>query len=269
MKNFKDSRVNTNGFDRVVVKVHGIEQVLYTAGRGPALFYFHGASTFHGFDFARDWLNDFRVFVPYHPGFGESSDAVHLTSTQDYAIHYRALLDELGLDVIHLVGCSLGGRLAAEFALNYPDRVASLTLLCPAGMNCPQTPMADLGSIPPQELPGYLVHNTRVLEPFLPTAEDPAFNAIRARESVTISRITQPGFISPLINSTTDNLKPETLLLWGENDRVIPLEQAAVWKRKFPNIQIETLKSVGHLILDESKNSRQRVASFCKKVNAN
>ena len=266
MTRLKDSRVSTLGFERVVINVQGVEQVFYTAGDGPALFYFHGASTFHGFDFARDWLNDFRVYLPYHPGFGESADAISLTSTQDYTRHYSALLDQLELDSIHLAGCSLGGRLAAEFALTYPDRVSSLVLLCPAGLDCPTAPMTDLSSVSAQDLPSYLIENTKILTPFLPTAEDSEFNAMRERESVTLKRVLQEGFRSPLINSTPTKLDSATLLMWGNNDRVIPVAQAAAWQAKFPAIQIETLEGVGHLILDESPIARQRVISFCKKT---
>lgn len=263
MTYLKDSRVSTHGFERIAITVRGVEQVFYTAGNGPALFYFHGASTFHGFDFARDWLADFRVYLPYHPGFAESADAVQLNSSLDYARHYLALLDALQLDSINLVGCSFGGRLAAEFTLQYPQRVSNLVLLCPAGLDCPEAPMTNLGAVPGKELPGYLIEDTQILAPFLPTADDPEFNAIRARESLTLSKLTRHGFRSPLINSDSAALRPPTLLLWGEKDRVIPVAQAAAWQHKFTNIQVEILEAVGHLILDESAIGRQRVVSFC------
>lgn len=267
MTQLKDSRVSTKGFERVTIKVQGVEQVFYTAGKGPALFYFHGASTFHGFDFAREWVNEFTVYLPYHPGFGESADSIHLTSTEDYILHYRAALNELGLDSIHLVGCSFGGRLAAEFALTYPECLTSLVLLCPAGLDCPTSPMTNLASVSAEELPGYLIEDTKILDPFLPKTEDPEFNAIRARESKTLSRLVPLGFSSPMINSASSNLQPATLLLWGEKDRVIPVEQVAAWKDKFPTIVVETLESVGHLILDESEAGRRRVVSFCQEHN--
>ena len=45
-----DSRVRTDGFDRHMYLVNGIRTVVYSAGNGDPLVYFHGAGTFHGFD---------------------------------------------------------------------------------------------------------------------------------------------------------------------------------------------------------------------------
>jgi pimeloyl-ACP methyl ester carboxylesterase len=97
-----------------------------------------GGGTFHGFEFSRDWLRDFRVLLPYHPGFGESADAPSMYSLADYVGHYQALFDALGLKSLHLAGASLGGRLAAEFALLHPDRVRRLVLVAPGGIATPE-----------------------------------------------------------------------------------------------------------------------------------
>lgn len=263
MTQLKDSRISTHDFERLEITVKGTRQVLYTAGNGRPLLYFHGASTFHGFDFARDWLKDFRVYIPYHPGFAESADAPHLISTLDYVAHYKELLDALRLDKIHLVGCSLGGRLAAEFALTHPEHIESLVLLCPAGLDCPEAPMTNLSAISPQDLPSYLIEDVSILAPFLPTTDDPEFAALRARESVTVGKLTRHGFRSPLVNSTQEHLPAATLLIWGTKDRVLPVEQADAWQQKFPGIEIELLEAVGHLLLDESKASCRLVAAFC------
>ena len=65
---------STAGFDRIVHRVDGIETVTYAIGRGEPLVYFHGGGTFHGFEWARALADDFRVFCPYHPNFGERGD---------------------------------------------------------------------------------------------------------------------------------------------------------------------------------------------------
>ena len=66
---------STEGFERIVHRVEGIETVTYAIGRGEPLVYFHGGGTFHGFEWARRLANEFRVFSPHHPNFGESGDA--------------------------------------------------------------------------------------------------------------------------------------------------------------------------------------------------
>ena len=66
---------STEGFDRIVHRVDGIETVTYAIGAGEPLVYFHGGGTFHGFEWVRPLASEFRVFCPYHPNFGESGDA--------------------------------------------------------------------------------------------------------------------------------------------------------------------------------------------------
>ena len=88
---------STAGFDRLELTIDGRRTVAYMAGSGPAVVYLHGGGTFHGFEFAREWLPRYRVLVPYHPGFGESDDAPEMTTLQAYVRHYCTLLDRLGL----------------------------------------------------------------------------------------------------------------------------------------------------------------------------
>ena len=61
-------------FKREELTVDGVKTVVYSAGDGEPLVFFHGAGTVDGFDFAESWTDKFRVIAPYHPGFGESGD---------------------------------------------------------------------------------------------------------------------------------------------------------------------------------------------------
>ena len=53
-----------------------------------------------------------------------------------------------------------------------------------------------------------------------------------------------------------------TLLLWGDADRLIPVEQAAVWAELIPGAEVRTLPGVGHLMFDESREAVDAVGSF-------
>ena len=66
-----------------------------------------------------------------------------LDGFEDLVIHYDELLDVLGLDQVHVVGYSLGGWLAAEFASFYPKRLKSLTLMVPAGLRIEGKPIPN------------------------------------------------------------------------------------------------------------------------------
>ena len=77
----------------------------------------------------------FRVIVPYHPGFGESGDDPTFTETHDYVMHYLELSDQLGLEKVSIVGLSFGGYLAAKFASEHGHRLKKLVLIAPYGMD--------------------------------------------------------------------------------------------------------------------------------------
>lgn len=257
------STYSTVGFDRLELTIGDIRTVAYVAGSGPDVVYLHGGGTFHGFEFAREWLPRFRVLLPYHPGFGESADAPSMLTIQDYVRHYRALFDALGLRKAHLVGASLGGRLAAQFAISHPGRVRSLVLVAPAGITLPEFPQPDFSRIAHHDWPKYFVHDPGFIRPHWPNDPDEAFLALRAREAQTAGRllvdaaVTAPNFVRSL-----DRLRTPTLLVWGKEDRMMPAGNAQAWQGLISNSRVEIIERAGHLLLDESAAARATVAQF-------
>ena len=154
------------GFERQTHTVNGVKTAVLTAGRGEPLVFFHGAGTWHGFKFALPWTEKFRVIIPFHPGFGESGDDPGLSDMHDYVMHYLDLFDALGVDKLRLVGFSLGGWLAAKFAMEHGRRVERLVLVGPAGLRGKTRPTGDVLSLPPEQADGaklLLVPTVRLL----------------------------------------------------------------------------------------------------------
>src|SRR5690606_36913495 len=85
-----DWAYSTQGFERIVHRIDGVETVTYAIGSGKPLVYFHGGGTFHGFEWMRPLADGFRVYCPYHPNFGESGDA-DFEGIGDYVTHYEML----------------------------------------------------------------------------------------------------------------------------------------------------------------------------------
>jgi pimeloyl-ACP methyl ester carboxylesterase len=249
-------------FHREVHNINGTNVVMYVAGRGEPLLYLHGAGTFHGFEFAKQWAEKFRVLVPYHPGFGESDDDPTITDMHDYVMHYVALLEALGIDKINLVGFSLGGNLAARFATEQGHRVRKLVLVGPAGLRDKDHPTLDVLAVPPEQLPGLLVSNMDVLKPYLPAAPDLDFIAARYRESTTVARLLWEKPWDPKLHRYLHRLKMPTLLVWGKDDKIVPSEQAKLWQTFVPKADIQVFKGAGHLVLDESPEAVTAVSKF-------
>lgn len=250
---------STAGFERLELTVAGVRTVAYAAGSGPDFVYFHGGGTFHGFDFARDWIPRFRVLLPYHPGFGESADAASIDSLGKYVRHYLALFDALSLKSFHLVGASLGGRLAAEFALLHPERVRRLALVAPGGIATREFPQPDFSRIAYHEWPAYFTHDPEVIRPYWPKEPDAEFLAARAREAQASGRVTLSEGLDP---SRLARLHAPTLLIWGKEDRMMPAGNAPEWQARIPGLTVRIIDRAGHLLLDESPAARTEVAEF-------
>ncbi len=115
--------------------MHGRPTVLMHGGDGPPFVYLHSTlgESFRWLPFYQAWAKHFTVYVPTHPGFGKSGGFDQIDTIEDMAFHYVELFDALGLDEVILGGVSLGGWIAAEFAVRWPERVKKLWLSAAPG----------------------------------------------------------------------------------------------------------------------------------------
>jgi len=250
-------------FKREMHTVNGLKTLVYAAGSGEPLVFFHGAGIWHGIKFAIPWTEKFRVIVPLHPGFDEADEDPAMTAWHDYVMHYLDLFDTLGIDKLRLVGFSLGGWLAATFAVQQTRRVERLVLVGPAGLRGKERPKGDLFSIPPEQIPPLLVSNFDVIKPYLPeNPNDLDFMGARYREGGTIARLLWEHPYDTKLPRYLHRLTMPTLLVWGEDDRLIPVQQAEGWRQLIPKAEVKTFKGAGHLVLDEKPEAVEAVRQF-------
>lgn len=253
------SKFDTDGFERWEYRIAGIPTVVYTVGEGPPVVYWHGGGTWHGFAWAREWKNKFKVILPYHPGFGESGDDPDIASMDDFVQHYIELCDAMNLTGFGLVGTSFGGFMAAAFAITHPRRVNKLALVCPGGIFDPNIPMGNFRDAKPEELAALFCHNTKVAAEFLPDR----WNERIEREG----QYARKGF-GPSVNSGPKllrhihRIKMPTLVIWGKQDRVLPVGLAAHWQTAIPHASVRLIDNAGHLLIDESKEARDAIRNF-------
>jgi len=249
-------------FQRETHSINGVKTVLLTAGGGEPLVFLHGGGTFHGFDFALPWAERFRVIIPFHPGFGESGDDPALSDMHDYVMHYLDLFDALGLDKVRLVGFSLGGFLAAKFAMEHGHRIHRLVLVGPAGLNDKAHPNTDVFKLAPEQMAAMLVSNFAVIKPYLPEKPDLDFLAARYREGGTLARLLWDRPWDPDLPRYLHRVTVPTLLVWGADDRLVPAQQAESWRRLIPKAEIAIFAGGGHLVLDEKREAVDAVQQF-------
>jgi pimeloyl-ACP methyl ester carboxylesterase len=241
-------------FERNELTVDGVKTVVYSAGSGEPVVFFHGAGTIDGFDFMDAWADKFRVIAPYHPGFGESGDDPSFTDLHDYVMHYLELFDLLGLKTFHLVGLSMGGNLAARFASEHGHRVKKLVLMAPAGIIDLKHPMLDILAIPGEQIPGLLTADFEVIKKKLPEKPDLDFLGDRYRESGTVARLLWEHPADPKFMRYLHRIKVPTLIVWGDEDKIIPVQHTEIWRKLVPQADIRVYKGAGHLVhLDQPK----------------
>jgi pimeloyl-ACP methyl ester carboxylesterase len=181
---------------------------------------------------------------------------------EDLARHYLDLLDRLGIRELSLVGHSMGGYLAATFAIDHAERVRRLVLAAPLGLRVPDHPTTDIFTIPGEELLEHLSADPSVFEGKVPDPPTPEFLAQSFREATSAARILWERPYDPRLERWLHRLTMPTLLLWGDADRIIPVEQIDVWADRVRGAERRTLPGVGHLLFDESPDAVTAVADF-------
>lgn len=242
--------------------VNGIDTAVLTAGEGRPLVFFHGAGTTTGFDALLPLAERFRLVVPHHPGFGASADDPKIDGIHDYVLHYLDLLDQLGLETFSLVGHSMGGLLAAWFAIEQQPRVERLVLAAPAGLRVAGHPMEDIFTIPDELFGEYVTADLSVFEGKVPDPPTADFLANNYRELTSAARVLWEKPYDSRLPRWTHRLSMPTLLLWGDADRIIPVGQADSWAGIIPGAEQRILPGVGHLLFDETPAAVQAVAEF-------
>jgi pimeloyl-ACP methyl ester carboxylesterase len=237
-------------------------------GTGKPLLFLHGAATLEGFDFAAGLADRFRVLLPSHPGMGFSGSAPHVSGMADLLVHYLNLLDALNLpEKPHLMGFSMGGWIATELAAIAREKFDRVVLVAPAGLNDVDHPPKPLSEIAPQDFPGYLTHDPAIALPYFPDGSDAAFAAAfgadRAREGEAVGRLCAPfGMGHPNLRRMLTRITNPTLVVWGDEDRILPASQAALWCDALPAATLLSVSGAGHLVLQEKPETLTRIGDF-------
>ena len=253
------------------VRLPGRRISTLTMGKGPDVLLLHGLggakSSF--FDAAAALSRNYRVHALDLPGFGASSKPATAPYTARYfADTVRATMDALGIGCAHVAGNSMGGRVAIELGLRYPERVGGLVLLCPAVAFVKRTYHPLVRIMRPEF--GLLPHRfarDRVAEHFWslfaePDAIDPAVADVVVDEFQRI--YSSPGgriaFLAAARNIYLDapfgangfygrlsQLEAPALFVWGSHDTVIPPAFGRHVAQWLPTAEQIVLDGCGHV----------------------
>ena len=250
--------------------IHSYRRAFIDVGQGPALLLIHGIG-----DSSDSWRPvlsqlslDHRVIVPDLLGHGRSAKPRADYSVAAYANGMRDLLAVLGVDRATVVGHSLGGGVAAQFAYQYPERCERLVLVASGGVGRSVSPLLRLAAVPGAELlmplfglppvragtraVGRLVAAIdrgigRDVEEIISVVG--ALPDTRARQAIlrTLrSGVDWRGQAITMLDRAylADGLP--SLVIWGEEDAIIPVGHARLAHSAMPGSRLEIFEEAGH-----------------------
>ena len=236
---------------------------LHRAGRGPVVLFLHGAGG------VPQWLPFFdalaeryELWVPEHPGFGGSDDLPRIRSMADLAMFYLDLIEEAGLDGVHLIGNSMGGWLAAEILIRDRSRFRSLVQLAPAGIRVRRVPPGDNFIWGPEEALRNLYHDQAFADRILSLTPNEEQLEVMLRNRFTVAKFGwQPRWYDPDLEKWLHRIRIPTNVVWGEHDGFIPRQHGAEFARRIPDAALKTIPDCGHVPFIEQPQALRRVLS--------
>lgn len=191
------------------------------------------------------------------------------------------ILDELKIPKANVLGASFGGFVAQEFALAFPERVNKLILACTTagGKNHVKPDIEILRSFSPDPTLPLGEKIRRFIRPaftdeFNENHADEVENVCRMREQNVVS---DAAYLAQLQTAFTFNaesrlseIKHETLVITGDKDIVVPMENSINLAKGIPNAKLEIIKNGSHLFfIENAKEFNQLVKEFLGNFNRN
>lgn len=253
-------------------KVHGHDVAYRQAGSGPLIVMVHGIAGSSGTWAAVMPLlaERYTVIAPDLLGHGESAKPRGDYSLGAYASGIRDLLAVLGHDRATIVGHSLGGGVAMQLAYQFPQMAERLVLICSGGLGKEVNLLLRALSLPGTEylLPAILSPQLHGLvrwagTPFgrLGLRVDPFLAEVWAAWSRLTDLRAQRAFIHTIRAvidvagqrvSARDRLyltdEMPTMIVWGEDDHVIPVEHGRIGHELMPGSRLEIVPDAGHFL---------------------
>ena len=237
----------------------GMEIKVLEDGTGDPLVFLHGAGGLLEDDpFVSALAEKYHVYAPFLPGYGESENADLLEDMLAVTLHTFDVVEALGLSRPILVGHSMGGMIAAEMAATANNDIDDLVLIAPAGLWLEEHPIADLFTTLPFELPGLLFNDAEKGQQLLASGMD--FNDPEYLTEFLVGNSQRLGMAGKLMFPIPDRglckrlyrIKAKTVLIWGEQDRMIPPVYATAFAESIADTTVHMIADCGHMPIYEA-----------------
>ena len=243
--------MTSNNGSRTTVNVNGTAVEMYSGGDGyrPIVF-LHGAGGSSGWQpYHDDLAEEYTVFAPSQPGFNGTEAPAWVKTISDVAHFNHMMIEALGLDDVILMGSSMGGWVAAEMAAMDDHNIHALVLVDAAGIKPREGEIAEIFMVSA---------STRLQQRFYDPAQVPNYEQY-AREltpeeqlvvhsnAITASQLCwKPYLHNPSLPHTLARVDTPTLIVWGNQDAIIPVECGHLFQQAINGSQLAIIDQCGH-----------------------
>ena len=240
----------TESSNRAMIEVAGSQVEMFSGGSGPPLLFLHGAGGNSGWQsYHEDLAKSYTVYVPSQAGFNGTERPEWLYTVTDLCHFNQAMVETLGLKDYILMGSSMGGWVAAEMAAMCRASLKALILVGAAGIKPENSEIAEIFMVSAQ---------TRMSQRFydisqVPNRED--YEKEPSAEEQLVAHSNQemasrlcwrPYLHNPSLPYYLPKVDTPTLLVWGRQDAIIPLECGEIFEAAMPNAQLKVIDNCGH-----------------------
>ena len=234
-----------SSYDLAGTKLH-----LSRAGKGPPILVLHHETgTLDRLPFYDLLAAHHDVIVPHHPGYIRSQRPEWMRSVRDIAVAYRGLLSSLKVSNAALVGLGFGGWIAAEMAGMGPADLSRLVLVGAMGIKPPQGDILDLA------ITGYMdyaragFHDQKAFDKVF--GAEPSIDQLEMWDvcrEMSFRIAWKPYMYSQTLPHLLRSVRAPALVVWGDDDKVVPQSAAARWLEALPEARLETVTGCGHCV---------------------
>ena len=252
---------------RDMIKLGSVDLELHEEGDGPPLLFFHSGRGFQPDErFVQMLAKKYRFIAPSHPGFGASSLPDWLDSVDDIAHIHLELMDRLDLPRAKIIGCSIGGWIAAELATKSPERVEKLVLVGPEGVKLggrDKLDIPDIYAMPPEQFAKLTLHDPSKGQRDLSKLSQEQLTQIARNNETLALLVWEPYMHNPKLRHRLHRLHMPVLFMRGESDGLVSADYLAKYAKLVPHARIETIATAGHSPqIEQPEAFVARVTSF-------
>ncbi len=248
------------------ININGLDVNYICEGEGENILLMHGwgCSIETVLSIFNHLKNRFKVYAIDLPGFGESDEPKEIWGAYDYANAVKTFIDKIGINKVHLIGHSHGGRISIILANKYPELVDKVILVDAAGVK------------PKRHIKYYAkVYTFKTLKKlyniinFWTDKEErmkkfyKKFGSTDYRNANGIMRKILVKLVNEDLRPLLKGIKSSTLLIWGRNDKATPVYMGKIMENEIPDSGLVVLENAGHFsYLDQFHRFKMIIDNF-------